>query len=174
MGPAAFIVAWAALGTGRRGYSPVDDPISRLAAVDASSRPAMTAGFVAFGAGVSLSATALRAVSPPAALAAAGTAVATWGVAALPLGSTWGDEPHAVAAVGAYTALAATPLLAARSCADRRASVLSTAAGLACGAALLASAIASDRVGLYQRVGLTVGDAWLAATATWLVRRPVR
>ena len=36
-GPATFIAAWSVLGATRSGYSPVHDPISRLAAVEAAS-----------------------------------------------------------------------------------------------------------------------------------------
>lgn len=174
VGPAAFIAAWAVLGTGRRGYSPADDPISRLAAMGASSRPAMTGGFLAFGAGVSLYAAALRPALPGgAAIAAAATAAATFGIAATPLDSALGGRPHAVAAGIAYAALAAMPILGARTFAARGrrgTAAASLAAGVAAGAALLASSVVDHRVGLYQRLGLTIGDAWIVATAAWLLR----
>jgi hypothetical protein len=161
------------LGSVKRGYSPVEDPISRLAAVGASTRPFMTAGFAAFGAGVGLYATALREGLPGgAALAASTTAAASLGVAALPLNADL-DRAHALAAGLAYASLAATPLLGARALARtgrRGAAAASVACGLACAASLAASAVVETRVGLWQRVGLTTGDVWLVASALWLNR----
>ena len=177
MGPAAFIAAWALLGWRREGYSAVGDPISRLAADDASTRWAMTAGFVTYGAGVALCATELgHGIGRRAAWACATSAVATVGIALTPLGSSLGGAPHAAFAGAAYASLAAAPLLAraplhARGEA-RRANV-ATAAGVLTGAALLASALAPAATGLLQRLGLTVGDAWLMATA-WHHLRPRR
>ena len=37
VGPGVFIATWAVLGARAEGYSPVQDPISRLAATDAST-----------------------------------------------------------------------------------------------------------------------------------------
>jgi hypothetical protein len=177
-GPAAFITTWATLGATRAGYSPVDDPISRLAAVGASTRPAMSAGFVAFAAGVGAYAPALRvAFGPGPARAAAVTAAASLGVAALPLDASFGDHPHAVAAGLAYASLAATPLLAARVQRARghhRAAWLSTATAVAVGGALVASTLVPRGVGLAQRTGLTVGDLWIMGSAALLLRRPPR
>src|SRR4051794_19526616 len=64
VGPVAFATAWATLGASSPGYSPTHDAISLLAATSASTQPAMTAGFVAFGVGVSLYAIALRSTLP--------------------------------------------------------------------------------------------------------------
>lgn len=176
VGPAAFIAAWSILGARASGYSPVHDPISRLAAAGQPSQAAMTGGFLAFGAGVSLYAVAIRsALSGATGLAAATTAAATVGIAALPLGTAGGDRPHAVAAGIAYTALALTPLLGARALARmgrRRAALGSVLVGVAAGASLAASAVASSKVGLLQRAGLTIGDGWIAATALWVLHRP--
>ena len=61
VGPSAFVAAWAIAGARRDGYSPVDDAISRLAEVGASSRPVMNAGFVTFGVAVPTFAVAARA-----------------------------------------------------------------------------------------------------------------
>ena len=52
IGPVAFVGSWAILGATTPGYSPVNGAISDLAAVDASSRAPMTAGFVVFGLGL--------------------------------------------------------------------------------------------------------------------------
>ena len=53
-GPVAFVTAWAALGAGAGGYDPARDAISRLAALGAPTRPAMTAGLLALAAGMGL------------------------------------------------------------------------------------------------------------------------
>ncbi len=174
IGPAAFIGAWALLGARTRGYSPVDDPISRLAAIDAPTRAAMTAGFLAYAIGVGAHSTELRRALPgPAATAAAVNVVGTVGIAVTPLGSAMGGAPHAVAAALAYGSLAATPLLAVRPLAargDRAAARGSAIVGTTCGACLALSAVVGSHTGLWQRLGLTIGHAWLIASA--MVIRP--
>lgn len=174
IGPAAFVGAWLVLGLRRAGYSPADDSISRLAAIDAPSRWAMTAGFVAFGTGVSIYATELRIGLPGgAAYAALTSAVATVGIAVTPLGSALGGTAHASCAGVAYAALASTPILGGRSLAAQgyaTAAKASTLAGMVTGATLLASAISPTSTGLLQRIGLTVGDAWIVASACRLFR----
>ncbi|MBW8826674.1 MAG: DUF998 domain-containing protein [Acidobacteria bacterium] len=108
VGPVTFVAAWAFLGTGRARYSPVNDPISRLAAVGTPSHVAMTFAFIVFAAGVGLYSIPLRARLPGAAGAAAvTTAATTLAVAFFPLGSRLGDQPHAIAASSAYVALVA-------------------------------------------------------------------
>ena len=171
LGPLIFVATWALLGARRDGYSPVHDPISRLAAVDAPTRAAMSGGLVAFGVGVGAYAVALRTEFPAAAAAAATTAVASIGIALTPLGSQVGGVPHAVAAGVAYASLAATPALAVRSLwrRGRRSHALASAGiGAACATALVASAVAPRYTGLFQRTGLTVGDVWLVASASAL------
>lgn len=181
VGPAAFIGAWATLGTGRPGYSPVEDPISRLAAIGASTRPGMTAGMLALGAGLALYATEVRRTgqrqhgATPVAIAAATTAIATFGVAGTPLESSLGDHAHAAAAAVAYASLAAVPGLAARGLAmegRRRLAAASAVAAGACGTSLLLSVLPIGSTGLFQRVGLTTGHAWIMASAAWLAFRP--
>src|SRR5216684_8341678 len=49
VGPAVFVADWAILGIVRPQYSPIHDAISRLAELGASTRPAMTAGFIVDG-----------------------------------------------------------------------------------------------------------------------------
>lgn len=175
LGPVVFVAAWCTLGTRRADYSAIDDPISRLAAVDASTRWAMTAGFATYGAGVFLYATELAAAGAgKAAAAARTTAVATIGIALTPLGSSLGGTAHATAAGVAYTALAMTPLLAAKPLAAQArpaAAWASAVVGLASGAALLASVVTSNGTGLFQRIGLSIGDAWILASAGVLLRR---
>jgi hypothetical protein len=171
-GPVAFISAWSILGATRPGYSSINDPISRLAAVDAPTRVVMTAAFLAYGAGVSLYASELRTAIPGrSGLAAATTAAATLGIAATPLGSAFGGIPHATCAGIAYAGLAVMPIAASRTLARqgrRGASSLSIALGIVSGASLFASVVTPSATGLFQRIGLTAGDVWITATALWL------
>ena len=172
-GPVAFIAAWAVLGATTDGYDPIHDPISRLAATDADTRTAMTAGFLLFTVGVAAHAGPLRrTVGAPTAAAALTTAAATAAVAALPLEGPGGGVPHAAAAGLAYAALAAVPLLGGlalrtrdASSTTRRRAAWSFAAAAVTGTSLAASALAPTHHGLFQRIGLTVGDAWLIASA---------
>lgn len=174
VGPAGFVAAWVVAGCAAvHTYSPIDDAISRLAAVGSGTRALMTVGFVAFGVGVPLFGLALRrAVPGPAWVAAVVTGLATLAVAATPLDrSALVDDLHAVAATVGYLSLVALPLLASRSFA--RSTVVgsaawaawSVAAGLVSAACLLLTVV-DPASGLAQRAGLTVGDLWIAATAT--------
>jgi len=151
----------------------VDDTISRLAAVGTPDRGLMTAGFLGFGVGVPIYSLALQASVPgPAWKAALGTGLATLAVAAAPLdASVSTDRLHNAFAALGYATLVATPLLAARQLAAAghpRAWAASMATGVASGTCLAASLFVS-RPGLLQRLGLTVGDAWLAASAGWIL-----
>lgn len=174
IGPAGFVTAWAACGAAKHGYSPIDDAISQLAAVGTTTRPFMTAGFACFGVSVSIYATALRrCVLGPAWLAALSTGVATLGVAAFPLGvSSSIDTVHGALASIGYVTLAATPLLAARPLAESgrgEAAAISLAAGAIAGLSLAATVLGPAH-GLFQRIGLTAGDLWLAASAIAILR----
>jgi hypothetical protein len=175
LGPASFIAAWALLGTRASGYSPVDEPISRLAGVGADARGPMTVGIVSLGVGVGAYAAILPStLGRRTAIAAATTVAARRRSPSLSLGTPVGGIPHAVAAGVAYASLAATPLSAARVLGGRgriRQARVSVAAGVICGAALLGSATLDTRTGLLQRVGLTVGHMWIAASATSILRR---
>ena len=176
-GPAAFVTAWSILGARRAGYSPVHDPISRLAEVGSSTRPAMTGGFLAFGLGVAVYSTALRQRMPGASIAAATTALATAGVAAFPLGASMGDDPHAAAAGIAYASLVAIPALGARTLGRQghhAAARASVTIAVAAGSALVASTLTSSHTGLFQRLGLTVADVWIVGSAIWLLRQDDR
>jgi hypothetical protein len=163
VGPAAFITAWAVLGARAKHYDPTRDPISRLSAVRAPSRAAMTAGFLAFSVGLVLYALAVRDRLPRrvAALAAA-NALATLGVAAFPLEGFGGSAGHAIAAGTGYATLAAMPAASGM----RGGKVLSAAIAVALGI----SVAGTDRTGLFQRTGLTIGDAWIVATAWSMLR----
>ena len=86
VGPTGFVAAWATAGTLAKGYSPVQEAISHLAALRAPTRWLMTAGFVCFGVAVPVYSSALRnSLGGRAWLAAATTGVATLGAGAFPL-----------------------------------------------------------------------------------------
>jgi hypothetical protein len=107
-------------------------------------------------------------------VSAAGTA----GVALTPLDTSAAvDRAHGVTATVGYIGLAATPLLAARplrAAGHRRAAAASVAAGAVITAALAATLATDETTGLFQRLGLTTGDLWLAATGFALLRGRVR
>jgi hypothetical protein len=173
-GPAAFAATWAYLGATTRGYSPVAEPVSHLAAARKPTQPMMTAGLVAVGLGIGAYSRELRRVLPGnAGTAALVTAAATIGIAATPMESSVGGAPHVVAAGLTYASLAATPLLASRSLSDEhyRGASLAAVAGVAAGACLVASVATKTRTGLWQRLGFTIGHAWIAGSAVWLSRR---
>ncbi len=170
IGPAVFIGAWtisAAITT--REYSTIDDAISGLAAVGADSRPLMTAGFIGFGVAVPVYAAVLRRVVGGAAwLTATATGIATLAVSATPLDrSTTTDTWHAVFAGIGYVTLAATPLLAARPLLQhghRSLGGLGIVAGAVSAISLVLTA-SSLPTGLFQRLGLTAADVWIATSA---------
>lgn len=168
-GPVAFISAWALLGGRADRYDPTQDAISDLAALGAPSRPAMTAGLLALGAGMTLYGVALRPhrmwVLP---VLNGMTAVA---VAALPLGGAY-DRAHGVAAGLGYLTLAALPVVGGRHLRPLWARV-SVVTGLVSGACLLATVLV-PRDGLFQRLGLTVAHVWVVVSAVSLLRSPRR
>jgi len=169
VGPAAFVGSWATLGFVKTGYSPLHDPISDLAGVHASTRVAMSAGFVVFGAGMGLYAWALRRALPgPAWIAAATTGAATVGVAAFPLHhSSTIDAVHGAFATAGYVTLAATALASATQLArlghHRWARGAATAGVVS--AVSLALTLNGSFEGFFQRAGLTAGDVWIVASA---------
>lgn len=174
LGPSVFIASWALLGARAQGYSPVYDPISRLAALGAPTRGVMTGGLLAFGLGAVLLADELRRRRTGPLWGAVGLCgLATAAVAALPLGSPLTEGPHLVAALVSYAALALSPALAARSGlpADRAVGGRSrwwrwASAAVAAGTAgALAASLIVEPTGLVQRIGLTLGDIWIAALA---------
>ena len=176
VGPATFVAAWAVLGARTAGYDPTRDAISTLAAVDASTRHLMTAGLAVLGTGMVLYAGALRkGLGGPAWIAALANGITTFGIAALPLGSTY-DTPHGVAAGLGYATLAAIPLLAAPRLAGAGRpgwAAASRALGVVSGLCLAASVVGDWRTGLLQRLGLTLAHAWVVASAVSLARGPM-
>lgn len=169
-GPVVFVATWATLGARTSGYSPMSDPISRLAAVDAQTRWPMTAAMLALAAGLGLFARGLVPKHAWAAKAAGVTALATVGIAATPLGSRLGGAGHATAAGAAYMSLAAVPALVAIELRRGKRSSSSKAATATTAAAITATALAMSVIlpsntGGWQRLGLTTGHAWIALYA---------
>ncbi len=174
-GPAAFIGAWAVCGAATEGYSPVHDAISRLAAVEADTRGAMTLGFIAYAAGlVAYGRMTAEEIGRPAGIAAALSGIATLGVALTPLDvSESVDTLHGIAAGTGYVAVTLTALLAVRPMLGRQERTLALAAavaGVVAGTSLVLTTM-SDANGLFQRLGLTVGDFWIMGSAVWVARR---
>lgn len=172
VGPVAFVVAWVLAGSVTSGYSPVNDAISDLAATHAPARFGMTLGFVAFGAGVIPFGFALRKVQAgPAWMSAVATAAFTFAVAAVPLGGPVRDVIHGTFASLGYLTLVGVPVLASRTFVSRGRPGwvrYSCATAAVAGACLLASALGPMH-GLFQRVGLTVGDVWIVVVASQLL-----
>ncbi len=168
-GPAAFIGAWVTGAARTAGYSPINDAISRLAAVHAPTRVLMTGGFVGLTLGVGAFAVALKDRLPGNAwLAAATTASATLAVAALPLDhSPTVDLLHGAAATIGYISLASTPFLAAKPLASLGYARIANASRAVAGfsALCLAGTVAGPAHGLLQRSGLTASDAWIVLCA---------
>jgi hypothetical membrane protein len=162
------VAAWAVSGATTDGYSPVHEAISDLAAVGAPTRVAMTAGFVVFGVGLIAFGFALRtALDGRAWIAAVATGACTTGVAATPLGGWSGDRVHAIFAGLGYITIVALPLLASIPFASsgRRGWALASRVTGVTAAFCLAATTLGPAHGLWQRLGLTVGDAWIAVTA---------
>ncbi len=175
VGPCVFIADWAILGSRAKNYSPVSDAISELARMHASTRPAMTAGFLVFSAALPTYAVALRhALSGHAWKFAAANGIATLGVAAFSLGTPTSGDIHGAFAGLAYASLAATPIAASvalRREGNTARARTSIATGLLCAAALVASVAGPEHVhGLLQRIGLTIGDAWIISSAIEMMR----
>ena len=172
VGPAAFIGAWAIAGSASANYSAVNDAISDLAAVHAPMQALMTAGFAVYGLGLIAFGIALCEVLEGRAwIAAVATGACTLGVAATPLGGWSGDAVHATFAGFGYAALVALPLLTVAPLARRgragwaRVSALIAMIAATC---LLASTLGPAH-GLFQRLGLTIGDAWIVVAASALL-----
>jgi hypothetical membrane protein len=151
----------------------VSDAISELAAVGASTRWIMTAGFVVFGTAVPLYGwLALRAALPGRRwIALVVTGLATLGVAAVPLGRGT-DGLHGAFATLGYVSLALAPALASVELRRHdRAGAAAWSLVAAGGAAVcLLATLPGPAHGLFQRLGLAFGDAWILATAVVLLR----
>ena len=163
----AFVSAWGLLGGRADRYDPTRDAISDLAALGAPTRPVMTAGLLALGAGMALYGVALRPGRTWALPVLNGMTVVA--VAALPLGGAY-DRAHGVAAGLGYATLAAIPVLGARHLRPVWAG-MSVVTGLVSGLCLLASVLVA-KDGLFQRLGLTVAHLWVVVSAVGLLRSP--
>jgi hypothetical membrane protein len=173
--PASFITGWVLGGARASGYDPLRDAISQLARVSAPTRPIMTAGFLGFGALAPFWARTLAGAldEPRLKISVTTAAVATVAVAALPLGASFGDGPHAAAAGVAYVAMASSPLIGGRALArggHPRAAAASYAVGAVSAASLVASLTGAFDGG-FQRLGLTLVDGWFVALAVRELRR---
>ncbi|MFN2507017.1 MAG: DUF998 domain-containing protein [Acidimicrobiales bacterium] len=173
VGPAGFVAAWSTAGALTKRYSPVQESISRLAAVRAPTRWLMTAGMVCFRVTVPAYSVALRdSLGGPAWLAATATGLATLGAGVVPLGtSSTADGVHYGFAVVGSASLALTPVLAAQTLSARGhggAAAASRLVGALSGAFLAAAAFPPIH-GLSQRIGLTLAEGWLAASAVAIV-----
>jgi hypothetical membrane protein len=157
--PVSFVGGWLVAGSRTRGYSPVRDHISDLAAVGADTRPLMTMGLVGFGVLAPVFATTFEGRALRVALTLAGAG--TLGVAAAPLGASFGDGPHVIAAAVSYAAMALVPAAAARSLGAPRTSYALTAVA----GGLLVASTTGEYAGLLQRAGLGVIDAWMVVQA---------
>ena len=167
--PASFIGGWVVAGAQARNYSPINDFVSDLARVGAPTRPLMTAGFLGFGVLAPIWARTLSSAldEPTLRVSVTAAALGTLAVAALPLGASWGDGPHAAGAAVSYVAMATTPVLGGRALArhgHRSAAVASYATGAVSAVALTASMLGRYS-GAFQRGGLGVVDAWFVALA---------
>ena len=174
VGPLAFVAGWATAGALADGYSPVEEVISQLAAADAPTRWLMTAGFGCFGVAVLAYSVALRhALGGSGWVAAAVSGAATLGAGVFALGaSSATDIVHGGFATLAYASLALTPVLAARRLSTRGCKAAATASkivGVLSAVCLVASAFVPIE-GLMQRAGLTLAHAWIAASASAIVR----
>ena len=172
IGPLTFIGCWAIAGAVTDGYSPIDDAISDLAAVDASTRVAMTVGFVVFGLGLIAFGFALRASLTGGAWLAA---IATGCV------HDRGRRDAARRMVGRRRARGSSRGWGTRrsSCSPRSPRLRSRHAAGPVGHAPPGSRRspppvprrehASDTAhGAWQRLGLSIGDVWIATTAVAL------
>ena len=166
-GPGLFIIAWVVGGFMVPGYSPLEDHISSLAAVEAPSRVLMALGFAAFGIGVGTAAWPLRRViGNPAAIALVVNAVFVLGVMLTPEGrSSNTDFLHGGFAFLVYLTLAVVGPLAALTF-RRRGQSFWAIGSLFVGAAtavFLWISLGEINSGLFQRLGLTTTDVWLMA-----------
>lgn len=157
--PVTFVGGWLVAGARAPGYSPVRDHISDLAAIGAGTRPIMTTAMAGFGLLAPVFASSFQDRRLQLALGVAG--VASLGVAAAPLGASWGDGPHVATAAVSYVAMALTPALGARSLGAPRTSYALTALA----GALLVASTSGPYAGLLQRAGLGVTDAWMVVQA---------
>jgi len=173
VGPVSFVGGWIVAGAIRPGYSPVREAISQLAREGAPHRGLMTTALAIFGVTVPVFAPVLvdalganKALQGSVSLAG----LATLGIAAVPLslsGEGIADVVHGTLASLGYFGMALSPILGGIALYRRgatRAAAASGIVGVVSAASLAATVFVSD-VGLFQRLGLGVVDAWLTINA---------
>lgn len=171
IGPIVFVAGWFVLGFQLDSYSPVSQAISELARHGRTTRAAMSVVFVIFSLAMcAFAAAASHYIHPRAGVAAATNALATIGVAAASLGSPTSDRLHFSFAAIAYVSLVALPAVSASTGVVNK--KWSVAVSACTAAALVFSIVGPTEIhGLFQRIGLTLGDIWIAAAAINLIRR---
>jgi hypothetical protein len=168
-GVSVFVVAWIALGSRLDDYSPASEMISQIARIDRSTHLAMTVAFATFGVTMCAFALALRSSNSRSWTAALVHGVSVIGVALTPLGTTQGDHFHNVCAGVAYVSLATLPWLFVRRDVTTNLWRLARGTSIAIGTSLVLSVFGpASTAGLFQRLGLTIGDAWIIYMATLL------
>ena len=172
--PVSFVGGWLISGARAFDYSPLRDTISNLARIGAPTRPLMTSAFIGFGLLAPVwaftVAQVLRAPGLRFSITTAG--LGTLAVAAFPLGASFGDTPHAVAAGVGYVGMASSPFVGGRALAQAgraRAAALSYAVGTISAACLVGS-LTGTADGGFQRLGLGVVDAWFVVLAIRVFR----
>ena len=177
VGPVAFISSWVIAGALRDGYDPIAQAISRLAESGAPNRWIVTAGMVTFGISALVFASAMRTFTKPGAFFMVVAGISSFGVAAFPctsgcpgLGSTFFDTAHVVVAGVHYLALTNAPLSIWW---ERRSGPYARfclVMAVATGVALTGQALGLGTNGLMQRIGITLSDVWMIATAVLMMR----
>jgi hypothetical membrane protein len=181
VGPVIIVAGWLTAAALRPGFSSIQQAISQLARLGAPHRYLMTAAFVVYGVAIVIFALPLsRALGGQTLqlVAAVLTGLATIAVACCPLSATGAgtrDLVHGGFATTGYVASVASMGLGAIALRRLRHPV---AAGLSAGAAVVATAslaltTAGHDVGLFQRTGLTLADAWFLAMGIAILRGAV-
>lgn len=174
LAPVLFVAGWVTAGLATPGYSPRRQAISDLAAVDSSTRWPMFVVFLAYGIVMVVGSQALRRSPVRAAWpAAALNGLALIGVALAPIHRSSGlDVVHGRAALAAYLSIALVPVLAAWGLVRTGhgwLGIASVVAGVA-SISFLAAAYGNSYVGLLQRTGAGIGNAWVLIAGLTLLR----
>ena len=177
VGPVAFITSWVIAGALRDGYDPITQAISRLAESGAPNRWIVTAGMVTFGVSALVFASVMRSFTKAGAFFMVVAGISSFGVAAFPctsgcpgIGSTFFDTAHVVVAGVHYVALTNAPLSIWWEKRNGPYARFCLAMAVATGIALTSQALGIGPNGLMQRIGITLSDTWMVATAVLLMR----
>jgi hypothetical protein len=160
IGPVVFVAGWMILGAKLLGYSPRSEPISELARRGVSTHTAMTLIFVFFSLSSLAFSFSLRPLSRNAARAMVFHGIGGMGAAVFPLGMFKSDLPHEFFAGVVYISIGLFPLF------STFAKNLAISTSVIIGVSLCISVFGPETtLGLFQRIGLTLGDAWMAYAA---------